>query len=383
MKLRPRLLWLLLTAAAVATPRAGAGVAGPRAASGRRVLTLSFVGDLMMHEANREAADYRVLYRDVEDLLRGDDLTFANLEFPVDPARPYADFPAFNGTPAYLQAAVDAGVDAFSLANNHAFDGAEEGVLQTLRALDRAGRVAGRTVYRAGTRANPGSPFPAARFEVGGVRISFLSATQFLNTRSGRERVDVVDYRDRAAADAFVARVRAESGVCDVMVVSYHAGVEYSTAPRSGLDAFLDRLAAAGATVVHGHHPHVMQAARFAYTGPLRRLVLPSLGNFISGQAEFLNPFTGGGAVAPGTGDSAIVRVRVLCGEGWSTVLAVEPVPVAVHRDARGTLAVARVERLAGGGSGSGSAGAWKAYYRGRLAGIRGLFARVVTSSGR
>jgi hypothetical protein len=77
------------------------------------------------------------------------------------------------------------------------------------------------------------------------------------------------------------------------------------------------------------------------------------------------------------------VRVRVLCGGGWATVLAVEPIPVAVHRDARGTLTVALVERLAGGGAGAGSAGAWQAYYRGRLADIRGLFARVVTSSGR
>ncbi len=379
---------LLLAAAACVAPRAVAGATGPCAVADRRVLTLSFVGDLMMHEANREAADYGGLYRDVGDLLRGDDLTFANLEYPVDPARPYADFPAFNGTPAYLQAAVDAGVDAFSLANNHAFDGAEEGVLQTLRALDRAGRRVGRTLYRAGTRANPGSPFAAARFEVGEARVSFLSATQFLNTRGGRERVDVVDYRDRAAADAFVARVRAEKGACDVLVVSYHAGVEYATAPCAGLDAFLDRLAAAGATVVFGHHPHVLQAARFAYAGPLRRLVLPSMGNFISGQAEFLDPVTGGGAVAPGTGDSAIVRVRVLCGGGWATVLAVAPVPVAVHRDARGDLAVALVERLAGVSgaaipASAPRATAWQAYYRGRLADIRGLFARVVTSSGR
>jgi len=352
--------------------------AAPRVAPDRRVLTLSFVGDLMMHGANHEATDYRDLYRDVGELLRGDDLTFANLEFPVDPARPYADFPAFNGTPAYLQAAVDAGCDAFSLANNHAFDGAEEGVLQTLRALDRAGRVAGRALFRAGTRANPGSDFAAARIELGEARISFLSATQFLNTRSGRDRVAVVDYRNVAAAEAFVARVREESGRSDVVVVSYHAGVEYSTAPLPGLDAFLDRLAAAGATVVHGHHPHVLQAARFAYAGPLRRLVLPSLGNFISGQAEFLDPWTGGGAVAPGTGDSAIVRVRVLCGEGWATVIGVEAVPVAVHRDARGNLAVASMERLAGT-----TTAAWQAYYRGRLADLGRLFSGVATSSGR
>ena len=69
-------------------------------------------------------------------------------------------------------------------------------------------------------------------------------------------------------------------------MVSYHCGAEYSDTPAPGLDAFLDRLASCGATVVYGHHPHVLQAPRFVYGGLSRRLVLPSMGNFVSGQAE-------------------------------------------------------------------------------------------------
>ena len=105
--------------------------------------------------------------------------------------------------------------------------------------------------------------------------------------------VAVVDYRHRPAADGFAALVRAESAGADVTVVSYHCGAEYSDAPSPGLDAFLDRLAACGATVVYGHHPHVLQAPRFVRAGSSRRLVLPSMGNFISGQAEYLDPVTG------------------------------------------------------------------------------------------
>jgi poly-gamma-glutamate synthesis protein (capsule biosynthesis protein) len=345
-----------------------------------RVLTLGFIGDLMMHTVNHVTSDYRYIYRDVEALLQDDDLTFANLEFPVDPGRPYGDFPRFNGTPAYLQAAVDAGIDVFSLANNHAFDGAEEGVLQTLRSLDRAGRAAGRTLHRAGTRANPGSPFRAARAEVDGVRIAFLAATQFLNTCGGGERVAVVDYRDRRAADGFAALVSAESAGSDVTVVSYHCGAEYSLAPVRGLDAFLDRLASCGATVVYGHHPHVLQAPRFVSAGSSRRLVLPSMGNFISGQAEYLDPATGQGAVAPGTRDTALVRVRLACGPGWATVIGVDAVPLAVHANGGGELVIERLSALAGS---SPAGSAMRAYFRGRLDGITRLFAGVVTSSGR
>jgi hypothetical protein len=348
--------------------------------TGPRVITLGFLGDLMMHAVNYFMVDYRDIYRDVEGLLRDDDLTFANLEFPVDPGSPYGDFPRFNGTSAYLRAAVEAGIDVFSLANNHAFDRAEEGVLQTLRSLDRAGRAAGRTLHRAGTRANPGSPFHAARVEVDGVRIAFLAATQFLNTRGGGERVAVVDYRDRRAADGFAALVSAESAGADVTVVSYHCGAEYSEAPAPGLDAFLDRLASCGATVVYGHHPHVLQAPRFVSAGPSRRLVLPSMGNFISGQAEYLDPVTGLGAVAPGTGDTALVRVSLACRPGRATVIGVEAVPLAVHANGGGDLVVGRLAELAG----SALAGpAWQAYFRGRLDGITRLLAGVATSSGR
>ena len=157
-----------------------------------------------------------------------------------------------------------------------------------------------------------------------------------------------MDYRDRQAADAFAALVSAESASADVVVVSYHGGVEYASAPGPGLDAFLNRLASCGATVVYGHHPHVLQAPRFVYAGVSRRLVLPSMGNFISGQAQYLDPVSGQGAVAPGTGDTALVRVRVLCGAGWSTVIGVDAVPLAVHWNGRGEMVIGRLEDLAG-----------------------------------
>jgi hypothetical protein len=374
-------LCLLLAGGVRGVPPASAD---PRTVLPLREITLGFVGDLMMHTINRVVADYRGLYQEVEALMKDDDLTFANLEFPVDPGQPYADFPRFNGTPDYLQAAVDAGIDVFSLANNHAFDGAEEGVLQTLRSIDRAARAGGRTLYRAGTRANPGSPFPAVKVQVDGVRIVFLAATQFLNTRGNRGRIAVVDWRDRRQADEFTALVSAESASCDVLVVSYHGGAEYSSSPGPGLDAFLNRLASCGAAVVYGHHPHVLQAPRFVYAGASRRLVLPSMGNFISGQAQGLDPVSGQGAVAPGTGDTALVRVRVLCGRGWSTVIGVEAVPLAVHWNDRGELVIGRLSALAGPAPGfcEPAASAWGAYFRGRLDRMTRLLAGVVTSSG-
>jgi hypothetical protein len=173
--------------------------------------------------------------------------------------------------------------------------------------------------------------------------------------------------------------VSAESASADVVVVSYHGGVEYASAPEPGLDAFLNRLASCGATVVHGNHPHVLQAPRFVYAGASRRLVLPSMGNFISGQAQYLDPVSGQGAVAPGTGETALVRVSVLCGAGWSTVIGVDAVPLSVRWNGRGEMVIGRLADL---GSSSPAASAWGAYYRGRLGDVTRLFAGVVTACG-
>jgi len=74
-------------------------------------LLLGFVGDIMAHNVNYHMADYSRIYDGVSGILRSDDLTFANLEFPVDPALPQMTYPRFNNHPAYVRAAVEAGIE--------------------------------------------------------------------------------------------------------------------------------------------------------------------------------------------------------------------------------------------------------------------------------
>jgi hypothetical protein len=104
------------------------------------------------------------------------------------------------------------------------------------------------------------------------------------------------------------------------------------------------------------------------------------MGNFVSGQAEYLDPVTGLGAVAPGTGDTALVRVIIACRPGRASVIGVEAVPLAVHANGGGDLVVGRLAELAVSARGG---SAWRSYFRGRLDGITRLLAGVATSSGR
>ena len=87
------------------------------------MLHLVFAGDIMGHDVNYRMADYRDIYRGVRQYLGDADLAVANLELPVDPTRAESGYPRFNGNAAYVRAAVEAGFNLLSTANNHAFDG--------------------------------------------------------------------------------------------------------------------------------------------------------------------------------------------------------------------------------------------------------------------
>ena len=82
-------------------------------------LRLTFGGDIMAHIENFRMADYSMIYADIEEIIKNDDLSFANLETPVHGGRPYESYPTFNVQPPYAQAAIDAGFDVFSLAFFH------------------------------------------------------------------------------------------------------------------------------------------------------------------------------------------------------------------------------------------------------------------------
>jgi hypothetical protein len=239
--------------------------AGAEEAARPKRLLLTFLGDVMAHDVNYHAPDYGAIYRAVRPLLERDSLTFANLETPVDPSRECSNFPLFNVGPAYLQAAVEAGIEVFSLANNHAFDQGPEGLAATLASLEGAGRGSFRRIWYAGTREDLARDFAPVRITRDGLRIGFLAATQDLNLPLPEPYVLRVDYGRPAEAEAFLSLVREAAAGCDLLVVSYHGGREYARQPEPGRVRFFRRLLGAGADIVWGHHPHVLQDFELAH----------------------------------------------------------------------------------------------------------------------
>ncbi len=282
--------------------------------------TIGAVGDVLMHEAVKRSAaahgrgapdaGYAWLYAPIADLLSAPDLTFANLETPIAPAagagtREYV----FNAPPDAVAALRDAGVDVVSVANNHAFDQGRAGFEETLRRVEAGGlRAVG-----AGPADRSAGP---AVVTGGGLSIAFLGWAQFFNqdgnacppARPGASPCVQAAQLDRARA---IEAVRAAAGQADAVVVSLHWGVEYQTQPRPEDIELAHALADAGALVVLGHHPHVLQPVELYRCADGRTAVIAySLGNFVSNQSrKYVHGVTPEEAAA--TRDGLLLRVAL------------------------------------------------------------------------
>ena len=118
-------------------------------------IKLLFAGDIMAHSVNYYITTYEKIWRDVRDVISEADLAFANIEAPIDTTKAAASYPSFNMTQKYVQAAVDAGFDVFSLCNNHTNDQYKNGILETIKTTkaitEHTKEQLGNDIYFSGT----------------------------------------------------------------------------------------------------------------------------------------------------------------------------------------------------------------------------------------
>lgn len=277
----------------------------------------TFAGDLMAHTPNFSIEPFDYIYSKIAYLLRDDDLSFVNLETPVDDGAPYATYPLFNVHSPYVWAAIEAGFDVFSLANNHSGDRGAKGVPKTQTALEslrvRTKEELGRDLYFDGLRPNGNQsarPFSFEVIRLRGKKIGFVSIAEYSNVPSVTPWMHTVFYTNPAQAEAFLVWVASIRPSLDLLVVGYHWGTEYATSQGSEGAKFSRQLVDAGVDVLWGHHPHVLQPWYKLESPRGDALVLPSMGNFVSGQAWFLGPGDARSKSA-NRGDSALVKLEI------------------------------------------------------------------------
>jgi poly-gamma-glutamate synthesis protein (capsule biosynthesis protein) len=254
-----------------------------------RILWLAAAGDLML---GRGAGDILLgegpegIFGGTAALIAGADLAIVNLEGAVSGrGSPVEKAYNFRFPPVMAGALRDAGIDAVLLANNHACDFGPDAFLDTLTHLEAAGigiLGAGRD------REASAAPFV---FGAGALPVHAFGIASFPREASGWDGLSV------AAGEHKPGILRAERGGADTLkeqfsaealdVVFFHGGNEWTVSPDARTRALYTGLIAAGADIVIGSHPHIVQGFEWVQGKP----VFWSLGNFVFAGMEH----TGGG----------------------------------------------------------------------------------------
>ena len=245
------------------------------------VLQLMAVGDVMLARGVGDrivAEGPAVPFAGVAQTLSSAGLLVANLECVIsEQGEPQPKAYTFRAPPAAADSLALAGVDVVSLANNHSLDYGFEALNDTRQ------RLADRQIAAVGTGDDEAAAHTPVVVERNGLRVAFLAYADVpVETRSGfdtRTWIATADapglaWADVAQISADVAAARAQA---DVVVVLLHFGFESRTqvtaAQRAEAHAAID----AGAALVLGSHPHVLQGVE-RYNGGL---IAYSLGNFV------------------------------------------------------------------------------------------------------
>lgn len=244
-------------------------------------LTLVAVGDLLMHQDVKRAAEsaggFQALWADINPIFKGADLIFGNLETPIAPSSGAPGRPFVFNAPAELPTALKAsGFSILSTANNHAYDQGSKGAIETLERLEAAGLVA---VGSGRDRSQAEAP---RMLERKGIKVAFLACTDLFNTDLNRPGKG--PWVARLAVEQVVETLRATRAQADLVIVSLHWGREYEHRPTIRQRELAVTLIGEGADLIIGHHPHVLQPVEWIEARGRRGAVAFSLGNFISNQ---------------------------------------------------------------------------------------------------
>ena len=263
-----------------------AGAISNRVRIRTRPVVLAAVGDINLGNgpgAVMALRGFRHPWTSVAPSLRAADVAFGNLECAVSTrGAPVPKEFNFRGPPAALRVmARFAGFDVLNLANNHAGDYGTAALLDTVKYVRRFGMTpvgAGRSLDAAA------KPRIVERL---GLRIAFVGFSNILPSsffaapgRAGTQP---------ATTQLIEAGVRRAGRRADVVIATFHWGVERATTEDARQRAFAATALEAGADAVIGAHPHVLQPIRRNGS----RLVAYSLGNFVFGASSSVTARTG------------------------------------------------------------------------------------------
>ena len=321
------LLSLLLFSSCATTKNASSSLSSQNAAP-ESELSLLFAGDVMAHAPNYKITDFDRIWRDIRPLVSSSDLAFANIEAPVANDIPWNTYPQFNMHTEYVEAAIKAGFNVFSLTNNHTNDQYLDGIKQTKKYFDSR-----KGIWACGLKEKSGGPLTYKIIHKNDWKILFVSITELLNRNDFASYIDYYPSKE-SKRNQLIEELKKlqEESKADLFVLSVHTDEpEYVIKVTESHKKFFRRIIEeCRADIIWANHPHVVKifeetAASSHYTQDLgqknrKAFIMYANGNTISAQRT--NPqFAAPETPRDYTGDGLLLKLKATKMSDGSVIL--------------------------------------------------------------
>lgn len=250
-------------------------------------LNISFIGDLIMHTAERKSGyneengtyDFNYFFKDIKSYFVQKDYVIGNFETPVSKEKSdkmYAGYPSFRNPPEFIEAIKNAGVNVFVTSNNHVLDQGSKGVVETMNWIEKYGIPYTGTFKTQEDRQSK----PVLFLEKNNIKVALVNYTEITNAASPNSyMVNYINY-EKIKKDIDFAK----ANKADTTIVWLHFGSEYHRLPTDSQRKIVENVAKLGADVIIGSHPHVIEPMEVLTVDGRKVFVIYSIGNFISNQ---------------------------------------------------------------------------------------------------
>ena len=179
-----------------------------------------------------------------------------------------------------MDAIKDAGYQVLDLAHNHILDSQIEGVVSTAQAIEKAGMTP-IGVYTHESR----DQAPIVIKEVNGIKVALLAYSYGFNgIEQYISQEDYNRYLSDLNEDKMKAEIERAEKEADITVIMPQMGIEYQLEPTEEQKTLYHKMIDWGADIIFGGHPHVVEPAETVEKDGDKKLIIYSMGNFLSNQ---------------------------------------------------------------------------------------------------
>lgn len=233
----------------------GAVTAPPIAAIDSTPIYLSFAGDVHFEEQLKSQAQSGGL-QSLKPIFADSDIVMINLETALtNRGKAENKTYTFRADPTALKTLKSVGVDVVTMANNHAMDyGTGVGLQDTLRSKAQSDVA---VLGIGSNQANAMKPFVTTIKNTTFAYFAFDDFWVLKNWPATATKPGMAVWANHR--DALIKQIKTWSAKVDVVAVYVHWGYEYQKCPTSRQRGIASQLADAGADIILGSHPHILQ----------------------------------------------------------------------------------------------------------------------------